>query len=145
VKCAARGLLEMQDPKSRQKFAIWAPTLSGYVFASKARIDNWKKNSLNSKLLHMSSQYGELRPTSGWDLLASLRHPSTFQRVSRFGSVTARHSTSGRRPNFAACVEQRAPPIFGRSAITLGIGPHSSLLLLQTQMTISQTINHRLA
>jgi len=25
-------------------------------------------------------------------------------------------------------VEQRAPPIFGRAAITLGIGPHSSLL-----------------
>jgi len=23
-------------------------------------------------------------------------------------------------------VEQRAPPIFGRAAITLGIGPHSS-------------------
>jgi len=26
--------------------------------------------------------------------------------------------------------EQKAPPIFGRAAITLGIGPHSSLLLL---------------
>jgi len=25
--------------------------------------------------------YGELRPTSGWDLLASLRHPCKFQRV----------------------------------------------------------------
>jgi len=25
-------------------------------------------------------------------------------------------------------VEQRAPPIFGRAAITLGIGPHSSWL-----------------
>ena len=24
------------------------------------------------------------------------------------------------------CVEQRVPPIFGRAAITLGIGPHSS-------------------
>ena len=28
-------------------------------------------------------------------------------------------------------VEQRAPPIFGRAAITLGIGPHSSLLLFE--------------
>jgi len=26
-------------------------------------------------------------------------------------------------------VEHRAPPIFGRAAITLGIGPHSSLLI----------------
>jgi len=28
--------------------------------------------------------------------------PSKFQRVSRLGNVTARHSSSGRRPNFAA-------------------------------------------
>jgi len=41
-------------------------------------------------LPHMSSHYGELRPTSGWDLLASLGHPSKFQRVSRLCSVTAR-------------------------------------------------------
>jgi len=25
LKCAARGSLEMQDPKNCQKFAIWAP------------------------------------------------------------------------------------------------------------------------
>jgi len=30
-----------------------------------------------------------------------LGHPSKFQRVSRLGSVTARHSSSGRQPNFA--------------------------------------------
>ena len=29
-------------------------------------------------------------------------HPSKFQRVSRLGSVTARHSSSGRQPNFGA-------------------------------------------
>ena len=50
----------------------------------------------------MSSQRGELRPTSGWDLLASLGHLSTFQRVSRLGSVTSPHSSSGHQPNFAA-------------------------------------------
>ena len=32
----------------------------------------------------------------------SLGHPCKFQRVSRLGSVTARHSSSGRQPNFAA-------------------------------------------
>jgi len=51
---------------------------------------------------HMSPQYSELRPTSGWNLLASLGHPCKFQRVSRLGSVTARHSSRGRQPNFAA-------------------------------------------
>ena len=50
----------------------------------------------------MVVQYSELRPTSGWDLLASLRHPCKFQCVSRLGSVTARQSSSGHQPNFAA-------------------------------------------
>ena len=34
--------------------------------------------------------------------MASLGHPCKFQRVSRLGSVTARHSSIGRQPNFAA-------------------------------------------
>ena len=50
----------------------------------------------------MSSQYGELWPTSGWDMLASLWHPSTFQWVWCLGSVTAQHSSSGHQLNFAA-------------------------------------------
>ena len=50
---------------------------------------------------HMSSEYGVLRPTSGRDLLASFRRPCKCQRVLRLGSVTARHSSSGRQPNFA--------------------------------------------
>jgi len=58
-----------------------------------------KKIVKKQYLPHMSSQYGKLRPTSGWDLLASLGHPSKFQRVSRLGSVTARHCSSGRQPN----------------------------------------------
>jgi len=140
-------------------------------------------NSNISSTVHMSSQYGELQPTNGWDRLAGLEHPSTFQRVSWFrycttslnagqpnfaqylavscagrlhiglhfrgscstngilpdakftlrpslafwyiDSVTARHSSSGRQPNCG--VQQRAPPIFGRAAFTLGIGPHSSV------------------
>ena len=50
-----------------------------------------------------ASQYGELRPTSRWDRSGSWGHPSLFQRVSRLGSViTARPSSIGRQPNFAA-------------------------------------------
>jgi len=77
-------------------------TLSGYIFATKAHIDNRKKPIKQQYLLHMSSQYGELRPTNGLDRFTSLGHPCKFQRVSRLGSVTARHSSSGRQPNFAA-------------------------------------------
>jgi len=39
--------------------------LSGYIFATKARIDNPKKIIKQQYVLHMSPQYGELRPTSG--------------------------------------------------------------------------------
>ena len=53
-------------------------------------------------LLHMSPQYGELRPTSGLDRSGSLGNPCKFQRVSRLDNVTARHSSSGHRTNFAA-------------------------------------------
>jgi len=43
-----------------------------------------------------------LRPTNGWDWFGSLGHPCKFQWVSRLGSVTAWHSSSGHQPNFAA-------------------------------------------
>jgi len=42
-------------------------------------------------VLHMSSQYGELRPANGWDRSGSLRHPCKFQWVLHLGSITAWH------------------------------------------------------
>jgi len=69
-------------------------TLSGGVFATKACIDNRRKN-----VKHMCSQYGELRPTNGWD-----RFTSKFQRVSRLALVTAATSLTGGQPNFARCL-----------------------------------------
>ena len=77
-------------------------TLSGYIFATEAFIDNRKKLVKQQYLLHMSAQYGELRPTSGWDRFGSLGHPSYFQRLPCLGSVTARQSSSERQPNFVA-------------------------------------------
>jgi len=62
----------------------------------------WKKLVKQQYLAHMSLQYGELRPTSSWDLFGSLRHPSKFQQVSHPGSITARHSSSERQPNLAS-------------------------------------------
>jgi len=72
LKCAALGLLEMKNPKSRQKFAIAhrRTTLSGCIFTTKACINNRKKLVKQLYLLHMSSQYGELLPTFGSDRLA---------------------------------------------------------------------------
>ena len=134
----------------------------------------------------MSSQYGELWPTSGGSI-GSLGHPCKCQRVSRLGFVTAATSHNGGQLNIARCLAvswagtpyihfwgllppdgilpvakfthgpslcspiycatleqrasaklqhgtrngiaellQRAPPMFGWAAITLGIRPHSS-------------------
>jgi len=81
--------------------------LSGWIFATKAYIDNRKKVVKQQYLPHISSQYGEPRPTNGWDLFGSLGHPSKFQRVLRLGSVTARHCSSERQPNFAALNRER--------------------------------------
>ena len=83
--------------KSRQKSSSGhhRTTLWGYIFATKARIDNRKKLVKQQDLLHMTSQYGELRSTNGWDWLTSLGHPCKFQLVSRLGSVTARHLVVG--------------------------------------------------
>jgi len=52
---------------------------------------------------------------------------------SYIGTGTARHSSIGRQPNCGVVQGmkllnvrmQRAPPMFGWAAITLGIGPHS--------------------
>jgi len=61
--------------KSRQKLPSGhhRTTLSGYIFATKATIG--KKHVKQQYLLHMSSQYGELQPTNGWDRSGSWRAP----------------------------------------------------------------------
>jgi len=48
---------------------------------------------------------------------------------SHIGSVTARHSSSGREPNFAALSTGRHLYSTGRPCIMLGIDPHSSFLV----------------
>ena len=53
-------------------------TLSGFIFATRAHIDNRKKFVKQQYLPHMSLQYGELRPTSGSDDFVSLEDPSNF-------------------------------------------------------------------
>ena len=65
-RCCTR-LAENTGRKSRQKSSSGPnhANLSGYIFATKARIDNRKKLVKQQYLLQMSAQYGELRPTSG--------------------------------------------------------------------------------
>ena len=102
-----------------QKIATWAPS-HNFVGLNLRNLGMYrqseKKHVKQQYLLHMFSRYGELRPTSGWDRFVSLGHPCKFQRVSRLGSVTARHSSSGRQPNFAALNRGRHLYSAGRSS-----------------------------
>jgi len=74
-----------QKLRKKSPYAHHRTHLSGYIFVTKACID-------------------EPWATNGWDRLASLGHPSKFQRVSRLGFVTASTSLSGSQPNFARCL-----------------------------------------
>jgi len=103
-------------------------TLSGYIFAIKARIDNRKKvlNSNTSStcpdnMVNFGPLAGEI------DRFGSLGHPCKCQRVSRLGNVrpTTRHSSSRRQPNFATL--NRGRHLYSAGRPPLGIGPHSSL------------------
>jgi len=103
--CCTR-LPEIQDAKYRQKFAICAQSHNfvGLYLRNKGTRRQSGKHFKQEYLLHVSSQYGELRRTSGWDRFVSLGHPSKFQPVSHYGFVTAPTSLNGGQPNFARCL-----------------------------------------
>ena len=100
--CCTR-LAERQDVKNRQKFAIWAPShnLSGYIFVTKARIYSYKK-LLNSNIFRTCPynmvNFSPLAAETDWRVWGT---PANFN-GSCLGSVTARLSSSGHQPNFAA-------------------------------------------
>ena len=90
----------------RKKIAKNSPSahhrtnLSDHIFATEAHIDNRKK-MLNSNIFstysHNMVHYGPITAEICWRVWGT-----PAQRVSRLGSVTARHSGSGCQPNFAA-------------------------------------------
>ena len=113
-------------------------TLSGCIFAAQACIDNRKKNSLNINISptcpHNMVNFGPLAAEIVYRFV-SLGHPANFNgfRVLAallHGTPAAGVSQTLRRGtrNGSTELSQRAPPMFGRAAIRLGIGPHSSLL-----------------
>ena len=80
LKHAAHGSLQIQDPKNHQNSPSvhHRTTLSGYIFAIKARIDNRKKNLLSSNVSPHVPTIWWTWPTSGLALLASLGHRAHF-------------------------------------------------------------------
>ena len=83
--CCTR-LAEIQDAKIRHLRTI-AQSCRAISTQLRHISTVGKKVVKQQYLLYVSSQYGELRPTNGWDRLASLGHPWKFQRVSRLEFV----------------------------------------------------------
>ena len=99
-------------------------TVSGYIFATKAHIDNRKKNLLSSNIssscphnmVNLSPLAAEIGPVV-WGTPANF---SGFRVFWQQYCTVLQQWASAR----LCSVEQRAPPIFVRAAITLGIGPY---------------------
>jgi len=105
----------MQDPKNHHLSTI--AQLCQAISLQLMHVSTVGKRLVKQQyLLHMSSQYGELKSTNGWDRFGSLWHPCKFQLVSRLGSLTARHSRIGRQPNFVALNSGRHLYSAGRSS-----------------------------
>jgi len=117
----SRGSLKIQDAK-KSPSGHRCTTLSGYIFATKARIDN-RKNLLSSNISstcpHNMVNFGPLAA----GIVSLVWVPL---QISTFFAFWQRYCTALQYwASAKLCgVEQRAPPIFGRAAITLGIGPH---------------------
>ena len=98
--CGLSANLGCRSETCCQKFAICATTqkLSGYVFATKARIDNRKKNLLHSNISPACTAHQQLR------LVCQFGAFQQISTVSCLGFVTAATSLNSSQPNFARCL-----------------------------------------
>ena len=126
LKCATPGSLAIQDAKTMQKIAISAPSQNlNCIFATKACIDSWKKNLLSSNTSSTCPRnkmnFGPLTVEIGSVVWGIPKISMGFPSWQHYCTALQQWASA----NFCG-IEPRAPPIFGRAAITLGIGPHSS-------------------
>jgi len=134
----ARCKYRTQKVVKKSLYGHHRTTLSGYIFATKARIDN-RKNLLSSNISftcsHNTVNFGTLAAEIGPVVWGTLQISTCFASWQRYWTALQYWATA------KLCgVDQRSPPIFGRAAITLGIDPHSSFILLQTWFHV--TIKH---
>jgi len=116
----------MQDAKiaKNSPSAHHRTTLSSHIFATKAYIHNRKKllnSNIFSRCPHNIVNFGSLTAEIWWRVWGT---PANFNGFRVLAAL--RHGTLVVASAKLCGVEQRVPPVFGRAAITLGIGPHSS-------------------
>ena len=146
MKHAARGSLQIQDAKIRHMSTIaqlsWAIS-SQLMHASTIRKKGVKQQYLPT-CPHIMANFGPLTAEigsgvwgtpanfNGFRVLAALPQRRHFMSTScvllLHGSPAAGINQTSRRGTRNGIKElpQRAPPIFGRATMTLGIAPHSS-------------------
>jgi len=97
--CARLAVNAGRKKSSKSRHLGTIPQLCWAISLQLRHVSTIRKNLLGSNISstcpHNMVNFGPLA-------VVSLGHPCKFQRVSRLGSVTARHSSSGRQPNFAA-------------------------------------------
>ena len=130
----------------RKPVLTYASIIFGNMLASVNSVNsvNRKKNLLNSNILDVSSQYGELRPTSCCVSLVWAT-PANFIGFRIFAALL--HGTLVVGVIQICGVEERAPPIFGRAAITLGIAHilvRLNRLIQEVFLPPRQAVSHRL-
>jgi len=116
-----------------QKFAICTPSynfigLYARILATKAHIDNRKKSllstNISSRCPHNMVNVSPLAAEICWRVWGTQQISTGFASWQRYCTGLQQWASA------VLCgVEQRTPPIFDTTAITLGIGPHSSLKL----------------
>jgi len=119
--------------KSRQKSPSGhlRITLSGYIFTTKACIDNRKKLVNQQYVLQMSPQYGELQRTSGWERFTSLGTPANFNDLRFLAELLHGCQVVRIRQTLRRWTE--GTTYVCRATITFGIGPHSSCCCIVEQ------------
>jgi len=121
---AARWKYRTQKIAKNSLSAHHCTTLPGYTLATKAYIDNWKNmlnSNISSRCPHNMANFGPLAAKIGPVVGAPQLISTGFASWQRYCMVLQQWASA------KLCgVEQRAPPIFSREAITLGIGRHSS-------------------
>ena len=121
----------------RKKSPFWhhRTTLSGYIFGIKACIDNRKKNLLNSNTSSICPanmvNFGLLTAEIRWRVWGTPANFNGFRVL-----VALLHGTLVVGVSKLCTFEHRAPPIFSRAAITLGIGPHSSFSMFYKSLIV---------
>ena len=142
---AARGKYSMQNIARKLPSKHHCTILSSCIFTTKAYINNQKKNLLNSNTSstcpHNRVNFSPLTAEIGswvWGtpasfnrfrILAALLHGTLVkERKSIYiAPFCTKVHTKHQWASAKLCgIEQSASTIFGRAAITLGIGPHSS-------------------